>query len=52
MFPPGAAALCTEFGVTSSFIEALVVTIPSLGASMVPLVIAPLSEVVGRVYIY
>lgn len=52
MFAPGALILAAEFGVTSSFVEALTVTIPSLGASMGPLLLAPLSEVVGRVHIY
>jgi len=52
MFAPGELKLAAEFGITSSFVQALTVTIPSLGASMGPLLLAPLSEVVGRVHIY
>lgn len=52
MFAPGASALASEFGVTNNVVATLAVTIPSLGASMGPLLFAPLSEVAGRVPIY
>ncbi len=52
MFAPGAASLASEFHVTSSIVATLTVTIPSLGASMGPLLLAPLSEVSGRIPIY
>ncbi len=52
MFAPGAASLVSEFGITSDIVATLAVTIPSLGAGMGPLVLAPLSEMSGRVPIY
>ncbi|KUI56335.1 hypothetical protein VP1G_03671 [Cytospora mali] len=52
MFAPGASKLAEEFDITSSIVATLTVTIPSLGASMGPLLLAPLSEVIGRVHIY
>ncbi len=52
MFAPGASKLAEEFGVTDSVVLTLAVTIPSLGASLGPLLFAPLSEVTGRVPIY
>ena len=52
MYAPGASKLAAEFHVASGIIVALSVTIPSLGASMGPLLLAPLSEVTGRVPIY
>lgn len=52
MFAPGASQLAADFGIASSTVATLTVTIPSLGASMGPLLLAPLSELVGRVHIY
>ncbi|KAI0385570.1 MFS general substrate transporter [Hypomontagnella monticulosa] len=52
MFAPGASSLAVEFGITNNIVATLAVTIPSLGASMGPLLFAPLSEVAGRVPIY
>lgn len=52
MFAPGASALEAEFGVTSSVVATLTVTIPSLGASLGPLLFAPLSEIAGRLPMY
>lgn len=52
MFAPGASELVSEFHITSTIVATLAVTIPSLGASLGPLVFAPLSEVTGRVPIY
>lgn len=52
MFAPGATQLTKEFGIDNTMVEILAVTIPSLGASMGPLLFAPLSEVTGRVPIY
>lgn len=52
MFAPGASTLAAEFGVTNNVVATLAVTIPSLGASMGPLLLAPMSEVAGRVPIY
>lgn len=52
MFAPGASKLASEFGVTSIIVMTLTVTIPSLGASLGPLLFAPLSELTGRVPIY
>lgn len=52
MFAPGASQLAKEFGIQSSVLTTLAVTIPSLGASVGPLLFAPLSELTGRVRIY
>ncbi|KAH8653888.1 major facilitator superfamily domain-containing protein [Xylariales sp. PMI_506] len=52
MFAPGAESLVSEFGITSDTIATLAVTIPSLGSGLGPLVLAPLSEISGRVPIY
>lgn len=52
MFAPGAASLVSEFGITSDVVATLAVTIPSLGAGLGPLLLAPLSEMSGRVPIY
>ncbi|MCJ1392941.1 hypothetical protein MMC18_005813 [Xylographa bjoerkii] len=42
MFAPAASELTSEFGITSSILSTLCVTVPSLGASMGPLLFAPL----------
>ena len=52
MFAPGAASLVHEFHITDSFIAAFTVTIYILGFSVGPLVLAPLSETYGRLWIY
>lgn len=52
MFAPGADALIEEFRVDNSILSALTVTIYVLGFSLGPLVLAPLSEVYGRLPIY
>ncbi|KAF1831015.1 MFS general substrate transporter [Decorospora gaudefroyi] len=52
MFAPAAPQLAEEFNVYSSILVTLTVTIPSLGAATGPLLFAPLSELVGRVWIY
>ncbi len=52
MFAPGAAALCTDFGITDSTIATLTVTIYVLGFAIGPLFISPLSEIYGRLIIY
>jgi multidrug resistance protein len=52
MFAPAASKLYAEFGITNSLVGTLCITIPSLGASMGPLLLAPLSEFNGRVPIY
>lgn len=52
MFAPGASQLAEELHITSTIVITLAVTIPSLGASLGPLVFAPLSELIGRVPMY
>ena len=52
MYAPGASELVAEFKITSNIVMVLSITITSPGASLGPLVFAPLSEVVGRVPIY
>ncbi|KAI2608019.1 major facilitator superfamily domain-containing protein [Hypoxylon sp. NC1633] len=52
MFAPGAAALAKEFQITSSTITSLTVSIYLAGFAVGPMVIAPLSELYGRLVIY
>ncbi|KAH9909069.1 putative MFS transporter [Xylariomycetidae sp. FL2044] len=52
MFAPGAAQLASEFGITSSIVQALTVSLYVLGFAIGPLVLAPLSECYGRLPIY
>ncbi|KAK1771937.1 putative transporter mfs2 [Phialemonium atrogriseum] len=52
MFAPGAAFLIEEFHVTSSIVGTMTVTIYLLGFSFGPLILAPMSELYGRLPIY
>ncbi|RAO68927.1 uncharacterized protein BHQ10_004939 [Talaromyces amestolkiae] len=52
MFAPGAAALAHEFHITSSTITSLTVSIYLAGFAVGPMLIAPLSELYGRLVIY
>ena len=52
MFAPGVPALIGEFGVANDVIGALTVTIYILGFSLGPLLLAPLSELYGRLPVY
>ena len=52
MFAPGAASLAREFGITSSTVTTLTVSIYLCGFAVGPMVIAPLSELYGRLVIY
>jgi MFS family permease len=52
MYAPAAKSLGDEFHVANKVVIALTVTISLLGASLGPLVFAPLSEVYGRLPIY
>ncbi|KAF1815011.1 multidrug resistance protein [Eremomyces bilateralis CBS 781.70] len=52
MFAPGSSLLVTEFGITSSVVGSLTVTIYLLGFAFGPLFLAPLSELYGRLPIY
>ncbi|GAB1318245.1 Trichosetin biosynthesis cluster MFS transporter [Madurella fahalii] len=52
MFAPGAEALIEEFHVSNSVLATLTVTIYVLGFSLGPLVLAPMSELYGRLPIY
>ena len=52
MFAPGAAALAKEFGITSSTVTTLTVSIYLCGFALGPMFIAPLSELYGRLVIY
>ncbi|KAI0149471.1 putative MFS transporter [Xylariaceae sp. FL1272] len=52
MFAPGAAQLASDFGITSSTVEALTVSLYVLGFALGPLVLAPLSECYGRLPMY
>lgn len=52
MFAPGAAELAKEFHITSSTVVTLTVSIYLCGFAIGPMVIAPLSELYGRLVIY
>ncbi|KAF6815013.1 polyamine transporter 3 [Colletotrichum musicola] len=52
MFAPGVAKILVEFNNNSSLVATFVVSIYFLGFAFGPLVIAPLSEIYGRVYVY
>lgn len=52
MFAPGAAALAEEFHITSATVVTLAVSIYLCGFAIGPMVIAPLSELYGRLIIY
>lgn len=52
MFAPGADSLIDEFHVDNSVLATLAVTIYVLGFSLGPLVLAPMSELYGRLPIY
>lgn len=52
MFAPGAEQLAKEFHITSSIVEAMTVSLYVLGFAIGPLVLAPLSELHGRLVIY
>ncbi|KAL0929776.1 polyamine transporter 3 [Colletotrichum truncatum] len=52
MFAPGVPDLMTEFETDSSILATFVVSIYFLGFAFGPLVVAPLSEIYGRVYVY
>lgn len=52
MFAPGVPKLMMEFGSSSPMASTFVVSIYYLGFAFGPLVIAPLSEMHGRMYVY
>lgn len=52
MFTPGASALAEEFHITNDTIVSLTVSIYLCGFAIGPMVIAPLSELYGRLVIY
>ncbi|KAK2612517.1 MFS transporter fsa7 [Conoideocrella luteorostrata] len=52
MFAPGAQELAEEFHITSTTVESMTVSLYVLGFALGPLVLAPLSELYGRLIIY
>jgi MFS family permease len=52
MFAPGAQELAAEFRITSPTITAMTVSLYVLGFAFGPLILAPLSELYGRLIIY
>jgi MFS family permease len=52
MFAPGVPQLVKDFSVTSTELSSFVVSVYLLGYCFGPLLIAPLSEMYGRQYIY
>ncbi|RFN48894.1 hypothetical protein FIE12Z_6949 [Fusarium flagelliforme] len=52
MFAPGAEELATEFSITNSTVTAMTVSLYVLGFALGPLLLAPLSELYGRLIIY
>ncbi|KAM0341651.1 hypothetical protein ACHAPU_009897 [Fusarium lateritium] len=52
MFAPGASELATEFHITNSTVTAMTVSLYVLGFALGPLLLAPLSELYGRLIVY
>lgn len=52
MFAPGAAELADEFNITDSTVTAMTVSLYVLGFALGPLLLAPLSELYGRLVVY
>ncbi|KAJ6033182.1 hypothetical protein N7444_010953 [Penicillium canescens] len=52
MFAPGVPRLVKDFGVTSTELSSFVVSVYLLGYCFGPLLLAPLSEMYGRQYLY
>jgi hypothetical protein len=52
MFAPGVSDVIKEFNVTSSMLGSFVVSVYILGYSFGPFIIAPLSEIYGRLALY
>ncbi|KAH8788467.1 major facilitator superfamily domain-containing protein [Diaporthe sp. PMI_573] len=52
MFAPGVSDIMAEFGTDSSLLATFVVSVYFLGFAFGPLVVAPMSEIHGRVYVY
>ncbi|EJT73702.1 hypothetical protein GGTG_07558 [Gaeumannomyces tritici R3-111a-1] len=52
MFAPGAAQLVSEFAITNSIVAVMTVSLYVLGFALGPLVLAPLSELYGRLPVY
>jgi multidrug resistance protein len=52
MFAPAVPQVMKDFGATASILGSLYVSVYILGYSFGPLLIAPLSEIYGRTYIY
>lgn len=52
MFAPGISSLMKEFGNSNTLLASFVLSIYVLGYAMGPILLAPLSEIYGRVQIY
>lgn len=52
MFAPGADELAQEFNVTNPTVKAMTVSLYVLGFALGPLLLAPLSELYGRLIVY
>jgi multidrug resistance protein len=52
MFAPGAEGLANDFAVTDETVIAMTVSLYVLGFALGPLILAPLSEIYGRLPIY
>ncbi|KAK8008363.1 major facilitator superfamily domain-containing protein [Apiospora marii] len=52
MFAPGVADLAIDFGVTNTIVVLMTVSIYVLGFALGPLILAPLSELYGRLVVY
>ncbi|EGX95522.1 MFS transporter, putative [Cordyceps militaris CM01] len=52
MFAPGAKELADEFGITDNTLETMTVSLYVLGFAIGPLILAPLSELYGRLAVY
>ncbi|KAF2015716.1 MFS general substrate transporter [Aaosphaeria arxii CBS 175.79] len=51
-FAPGVPQVMRDFGVTSNLLASFVVSVYILGFALGPLIIAPMSELYGRLWIY
>ncbi|KAH8893689.1 MFS general substrate transporter [Thozetella sp. PMI_491] len=52
MFAPGAAQLAADFGITDTTVISMTVSIYVLGFAIGPMILAPLSELYGRLPVY
>ncbi len=52
MFAPGASELASDFNITNTTLKSMTVSLYVLGFALGPLLLAPLSELYGRLIVY